>query len=345
MERMVLKRIEWFLETTGGFHAAQTGFRPGLGTQESLQLISEDIIKKGKGKIRTIVAIDVKKAFDSVPHAAVIGEAQALGISGRPLNFIRNFLEGRTYSVRCGPEQGERKTNRIGVPQGCVISPMLFNIAMAALPHQLEQIEGLGFTVYADDVTIWTGSGDLNQLQETLQAGLDIIENHLRRVRLDAAPEKTKYVVLAPKKERIEKIGEKMTLVLAGKRILPTREVKVLGLVFEETGAGDTWLRQTSRHCHSALGVIRRICSARGGATLDIAKNMVKALVTSRVCYGAGHYNLTKVQWRKLETLNRHAMRVITGLPIFTKNTELEKWAQLNTLQDTVQARAAAHEE
>ncbi|KAM7289011.1 uncharacterized protein ISCGN_029148 [Ixodes scapularis] len=345
MERMVLKRIEWFLETTGGFHATQTGFRPGLGTQESLMLISKDIIKKKKKMIRTIVAIDVKKAFDSVPHAAVIGEAQSLGISGRPLNFIRSFLEGRTYSVRCGREQGGRRTNRIGVPQGSVISPMLFNIVMAALPHQLEQIEGLGLTVYADDVTIWTQTGDLYQQQETLQAGLDVIENHLRKVGLSAAPEKTKYVVLAPFKERTEKIGEKMTLVLAGKRILPSREVKVLGLVFEETGTGDIWLQQTSRHCHSALGVIRRLCSVRGGGTLEVAKNMVKALVTSRVCYGARHYNLTKVQWERLETLNRHAMRVITGLPFFTKKIELEKWAQLNTLQDTVQARVVAHEE
>ncbi|XP_042147431.1 uncharacterized protein LOC121836565 [Ixodes scapularis] len=216
---------------------------------------------------------------------------------------------------------------------------------MAALPHQLEQIEGLGLTVYADDVTIWTQTGDLYQQQETLQAGLDVIENHLRKVGLSAAPEKTKYVVLAPFKERTEKIGEKMTLVLAGKRILPSREVKVLGLVFEETGTGDIWLQQTSRHCHSALGVIRRLCSVRGGATLEVAKNMVKALVTSRVCYGARHYNLTKVQWERLETLNRHAMRVITGLPFFTKKIELKKWAQLNTLQDTVQARVVAHED
>ncbi|KAM7283901.1 uncharacterized protein ISCGN_001006 [Ixodes scapularis] len=98
-------------------------------------------------------------------------------------------------------------------------------------------------------------------------------------------------------------------------------------------------------YCNSALNAIRRICSARGGATENVAKRMVKALVVSRVVYGARHYWLNKGQWQKLETLNNQAMRVITGLPKFTPLGKLREQAGINKLHDVVTARTVAHSE
>ncbi|KAM7304784.1 uncharacterized protein ISCGN_014684 [Ixodes scapularis] len=121
--------------------------------------------------------------------------------------------------------------------------------------------------------------------------------------------------------------------------------VKILGITIEENGKGDAWLRDTLKQCNSVLSMIRRICNARGGASQDIAKKMVKALVVSRVCYGARHYWLTARQWERLEALNNHAMRVITGLPRFTPLVKLRQYAQLNKLHDVVEARRNAHDE
>lgn len=45
---------------------------------------------------------------------------------------------------------------------------------------------------------------------------------------------------------------------------------------------------------------------------------MIKSLVVSRACNGAGHCQLTKTDWRNLETLNHQAMSVVTGLPKLT---------------------------
>ncbi|KAM7290016.1 hypothetical protein ISCGN_030144 [Ixodes scapularis] len=160
MERMVLARLDWYLENSNAFHPAQTGFRTGLGTQDSLALISHHIIRtKGRRQNHacTFVAVDVSRAFDPVPHSSIMTATVSLGISGRALNFIRNFLANRTFSVATGreAEQTQPKPNRLGVPQGSVLSPTLFNIVMAALPHALAEISDIGFTLYADDLTIW----------------------------------------------------------------------------------------------------------------------------------------------------------------------------------------------
>ncbi|KAM7296609.1 uncharacterized protein ISCGN_021766 [Ixodes scapularis] len=347
MERMVLSQIDWHLETTGAFYPAQTGFRLCLGTQESLTLISDDVIHNvHRSKFRTIVAIGVKKAFDSVPHSTIIGEAHRLGLAGRTLNFIKNFLAGRTFSVRCGQHDIEPKPNRVGVLQGSVLSPTLFNLAMADLPHELSEIPGLEFTVYADDVSIWTYMEDLKVQQMVLQAGLDTIEAHLARVGMRAAPEKTNCTVVTSPRlyNRGEDYASKLNLILTGTRIQPSTSVKILGISIEPNGKGDIWLRNTLKQGRPALNVIRRICSARGGATQAVAKQMVKTLVVSRVCYGAIHCKITARQWKQLEALNNQAMRVITGLPRFTPLPKLKQYAQLNQIQDVVRARKDAHE-
>ncbi|KAM7298149.1 hypothetical protein ISCGN_018773 [Ixodes scapularis] len=98
MERMALMRLEWHIEANNVLHPCQTGFRRGLSTQDSLALFTEDLAgKHPRYDIKIAVAIDVKKAFDSVPHPTVMAAASAAGLTGKPLQYIRAFLNGRTY--------------------------------------------------------------------------------------------------------------------------------------------------------------------------------------------------------------------------------------------------------
>lgn len=89
MGRMVLARISWVLENKdrNEFPASslfQTGFKPGLSTMDSIAVIHEGVLfKQPSSKPNTVVAIDVKKAFDSVSHWAVIREAINRGLGGR----------------------------------------------------------------------------------------------------------------------------------------------------------------------------------------------------------------------------------------------------------------------
>ncbi|KAG0423552.1 hypothetical protein HPB47_000677 [Ixodes persulcatus] len=93
---MVLARITWILETHRKLHPMQTGFRPNLSTQDSLALMHKDLTKNpANAKPRTMVAIDIKKAFDTIPHDTVIRAAERRGLHGRILNFIKAFLKDR----------------------------------------------------------------------------------------------------------------------------------------------------------------------------------------------------------------------------------------------------------
>ncbi|KAG0415935.1 hypothetical protein HPB47_006877 [Ixodes persulcatus] len=163
-------------------------YRRGPKTLVALREVTRHSIAAQKGargkNIRSIVSIDVREACDSIPHWAVIQEAERLGIQGRALNFIKVFLKDQTFSVNIGDHTSDPRPNRVGVPQGSVLSPLLFNMAIADIPHLLSRIPSFKFTIYADDISPWTVTGGTRTQQQTLQAGLHEVQTHLNGTRV-----------------------------------------------------------------------------------------------------------------------------------------------------------------
>lgn len=88
---------------------------------------------------------------------------------GRIINYIKNFLTGRTAELRAGDLQTqEKQLSSTGTPQGPVISPMLFNLVMIRVAERLASIEDARRTIYADDITVWVVGGSDAHIESTL---------------------------------------------------------------------------------------------------------------------------------------------------------------------------------
>ena len=74
------------------------------------------------------IFIDIDKAFDKVYHAGLLFNLDRLGIPHCLGKWIANFLDGRTFSVRCKGTLSESYAFLAGVPQGSVLGPILFNL-------------------------------------------------------------------------------------------------------------------------------------------------------------------------------------------------------------------------
>lgn len=87
----------------------------------------------------------------------------------RTYNYIRNFLSNRTAVIQLGDLQSDTiHFPTIGTPQGAVLSPLLFNIALIHLPSKLAAIPRLLHSIYADNITLWTTRGSDFQIEEVL---------------------------------------------------------------------------------------------------------------------------------------------------------------------------------
>ena len=88
-------------------------------------------------------------------------------------------------------------------PPGAVISPLLFNIALLDLPRALNEIPGIKHAIYADDVTIWTNTDSLGQMEDALQWAADTVERIGRTCRLRFSPTKSELLVFRQRGKHI----------------------------------------------------------------------------------------------------------------------------------------------
>ena len=129
------------------FAETSYGFRPKRSTHDALRKCREYL---EAGRVWT-VDMDLEKFFDTVNQPKLM-EILARDIrDGRVLSLIHKYL--RAGAV----EWGRFEDTEIGVPQGGPLSPLLGNIMLNELDHELER-RGHKFVRYADDMVIFCGS-------------------------------------------------------------------------------------------------------------------------------------------------------------------------------------------
>ncbi|XP_075526676.1 protein YkfC-like [Dermacentor variabilis] len=133
------------------------GFRPHLSTQDAMLQLKYQIID-GAGSARdnkAILRLYLQSAFDKVKHSAVLSQVSKVNMGERFYNCIKDFLMDRAAELRASDLQmQEKKLGSPGTPQGSVISPILFNLAMIRVAKELADIEDMEPTICVDDITL-----------------------------------------------------------------------------------------------------------------------------------------------------------------------------------------------
>ncbi|KAM7309789.1 hypothetical protein ISCGN_006775 [Ixodes scapularis] len=155
-------------------------------------------------------------------------------------------------------------------------------------------------------------------------------------------PLRVKLNCATAKAKRKKGVKNLFNLCLDGRPIQCQHSIRVLGLPIDEDGGASTWLAQVTKTWRQTLGLIRRATSKSWGANECTLRMLVHALLTSKAMYGINYLRVTGAQKRKLEVLNREAMRVVTGLPRFAPIEELHKHSKINTLEDRAEIHRIA---
>ncbi|GBN92329.1 putative RNA-directed DNA polymerase from transposon X-element [Araneus ventricosus] len=171
MERMVNARLVHVLEENGFLSNFQSGFRYGRGTIDNV-LMLETAIRDAFVTKKHLVSVffDMDKAYDRTWRYGILKDMYNMGFRGKLPIFIKNFLMTRTFQVRIGDILSQNFQQYEGVPQGSVLSVILFIIKLNGIIHHLPQyVHG---SLYVDDLQIYCASVNMSFIERQLQTAV-----------------------------------------------------------------------------------------------------------------------------------------------------------------------------
>ena len=81
----------------------QYGFRQDRNTTDQIATLKTDILNDfKKRKATTSVFFDLEKGFNTISRRTIVNNPSDMGVTGRMLKFIQNYLNKRTVKVKIG---------------------------------------------------------------------------------------------------------------------------------------------------------------------------------------------------------------------------------------------------
>ena len=123
-------------------------------------------------KYSCAIALDIRKAFDSVNHAILLNKLEHYGVRGVCHKLFSSYLENRKQYACVNNVKSSLQRIKSGVPQGSVLRPILFLLYINDLPNALSSPPRL----FADDTFLLYSSNDIHQLKSLCNSELRLIK-------------------------------------------------------------------------------------------------------------------------------------------------------------------------
>eukprot|EP00106_Octopus_bimaculoides_P015617 XP_014783059.1 PREDICTED: RNA-directed DNA polymerase from mobile element jockey-like [Octopus bimaculoides] len=152
MERFVRKRLIAFLEKNNLLTNTQHGFHPGRSCLTQLLQHFDWVLKQQLNQSPVdVIYLNFAKTFDKVDHSMICHKMQNLGITGKLGEWLHDFPKGRSQTVVANGAHSQEALILSEVPQGTVLGPLLFVVALSDMPPA---VQSANLTSYAVDIKV-----------------------------------------------------------------------------------------------------------------------------------------------------------------------------------------------
>ena len=100
------------------------------------------MLNRSGGKVYACF-IDFKKAFDSVWHQGMLFKLLQNKIGGKVYDIIKSMYSKSKCYIKLGAKRTGYFEYACGVRQGCILSPLLFNLYRNELPNLIKDSTSL----------------------------------------------------------------------------------------------------------------------------------------------------------------------------------------------------------
>jgi hypothetical protein len=255
MEGYVAFHLRRHLETNSLLSEHQFGFRKGHSTLHPLLVLHQrgaDALDKLQELY--VTALDIAGAFDTVWHKRLLLKCESLGLTGKLLHWLSDYLQNRGQKVSVSECLSPMLATTAGVPQGSILGPILFLIYINDLPSIVESIP----LVFADDCSLLTAvprPSARPEKRQNLQRDIDNICNWADQNQLKFAPAKTQLMTISRRKDQSVQLPP---IVMSGTELSEVQSVKLLGVQLSNDGSAKDHILTKVTTAGKLVGMLRR---------------------------------------------------------------------------------------
>ena len=299
---------------------SQLGFLPGNRTSDAHIIINNVVRKYCHKNGRKIYScfVDFAKAFDTIPRDILFNKLLSYGIRGRFFNIIKNIYTNDKACVKIRNKYTEDFEINLGVRQGCVLSPLLFNIFLSDLSKKLDSIDGkvkvnnseISSLFWADDIVI------LSESETGLKEMLGALEEYTSQNKLEINTDKTKVMIF-------NKTGRllRRNYYINGVQLENVRSYKYLGFLLTPSGEINSGLQDLRDR---ALKAFMKLKNDLGTAfTQDVLTTLtlVDVMIKPILLYNSDFWGCMKLpKFNPIENLDMMICKMLLGVQKNTTN-------------------------
>ncbi|KAI8488228.1 hypothetical protein Bbelb_340770 [Branchiostoma belcheri] len=289
-------------------HNSQHGFRPGRSTVSALTQLTQtwhDALNS-KPKMDVHVSfVDFSRAFDTIDHGSLLRSLARMGIRRDLWSCVRSYLSDRVQRVRWDSRISAPRPVLAGTPQGGIISPSLFVLAMNSLDNNIPQ--SVTPVKYADDLT--NSELLMGSLPGQMQVAINEVDTWAKSYSMAANVGKTKDMVISCRRESV--IPPPLTL--NGETIERVPAFKLLGVIVSNDLSWGAHVEYMLSKVRPRLHYLR--LSKRAGLPVDVLLQIYKTFVRPVLEYASPVWGgLPRGLADELEKVQKICCRII-GIP------------------------------
>ncbi|XP_060807438.1 uncharacterized protein LOC132903372 [Amyelois transitella] len=243
LEILALSQLSSLVMSNSLLSHFQSGFRLGHSTSTALLKVTEDIrVGMDHGKITVLVLIDFSNAFNTVDYEVLLALMSLYNLSTTVLDWLSSYLRGRQQTVRLDQTLSSWRDLSSGVPQGGILSPLLFSIFIDSLTTRLST----SYHLYADDLQLYHScdANDINSAVALLNNDLYHIAEWSKEFGIFVNPKKCQAIIVGSSGQLSKLNCETVSPIKFGHNNIPfCPSVKDLGLHIDPTFS---WVNQVT---------------------------------------------------------------------------------------------------
>ena len=248
--------------------------------------------------------MDLSKAFDLIPHDLLIAKLHAYGFCLDSCNFMLSYLSDRPQRVRIGSQTSQWQVMKMGVPQGSLTGPLLFNIFINDLFYFLE--DHCTIYNYADDNSLSVHNANPLLVKSKLESAANLAIEWFNDNGMKANPDKFQAIVFGRNgkgSNLVFNLSENIT-------VKPSNHVKLLGLVIDNHLRFTQHISELSVKCSKLTNAIARLSRL---LNKDSKLSVLEAFLLSNLNYcSVIYHHCNSCDARKLERIQKRFLRYVT---------------------------------